>query len=163
MPRQGLCCQLCPQGTVVPPDHGGGVREGGRLPLPPKLPWHTSVEGGSDLGRGQTAPALASCPVRGAPTDLPRTFSPLPFQSTGVGAGWMAGKRVFEESGPLCISTPNVLPQTPPGPSPAPARPDARVRTCPTRGPLCLSSWAVDRLQSGQGCRTPPSRAWQEG
>lgn len=63
-------------------------------------------------------------------------------------------QRGQDDSGLPCISTPNICPKSPPGLSPAPARPEARVPTCPTCGPFCFSSWAADRL-SLHGCRTP--------
>lgn len=82
---------------------------------------------------------------------------PSPFPSTEAGAGRAAGKRVSEESGLLCVSGPNIRPETSPDAARAPVR-----SHLPTSAPFASLPGprpAPVRL----GRRAPPSGAWQEG
>lgn len=86
---------------------------------------------------------------------------PSPFPSTEAGVGRAAGKRVFEEFGLLCISAPNICPETSPGPSPAPMRPGPCVPTCPACAPLLLL--LLGRARAPVRLQTPSFRSLAGG
>lgn len=125
------------EGTVVLPDHG---RVGGCERAAPAVPGWRSARSRGETGLQPPLPVLRG----GRPTHLPDGLSPCLAK---------VQQRGQDDSGLPCIYTPNICPESPPGPSPAPARPEARVPTCPTCGPFCFSSWAADSV-SLQGCRT---------